>query len=73
MGYTGGGCKLIRTAICDICGKEYIKPAEQLYKINYKGKNYRCCSYTCYRIVQKVKEGDAPEETLYESKNNSCV
>lgn len=57
---------------CDVCGQMYIRPRLSLYKINYKGKNYKCCSYTCYRKVQRVKEHEDPEEVLYEIQDNCC-
>lgn len=34
---------------CPVCGKDFIRPSENIYKIvkNYKTIDY--CSYTCWR------------------------
>lgn len=47
----------IRMMQCDVCGETYIRPAMPIYRIAYKGKTYKCCSYHCYRSIQKQKEG----------------
>lgn len=41
---------------CPICGKYFIKPVENVYKLNIKGKTKHYCSYTCFRVDQKKLE-----------------
>ena len=43
--------------ICPICGKEFILPCENVYKLIIKGRTKHYCSYTCYRVAQKEIEG----------------
>ena len=50
--------------VCDVCGKTYLRPGESIYKIRYRHKDYLCCSYTCYRKVQKAKEGEITWEVF---------
>lgn len=42
--------------VCAMCGKQFIKAAENLYKVVYKGKINQCCSYTCYQKAKNFKE-----------------
>ena len=41
---------------CAICGKQYIKAPGSIYKVNFAGKTYQCCSYTCYNRAKAIKE-----------------
>ena len=40
---------------CAICGKQYIKPPGSIYKVNFEGKTYQCCTYSCYMKAKKLK------------------
>lgn len=44
---------------CPVCGKRFIVPAVNLYKLTVAGKVAHYCSYTCYREVQKTRERKA--------------
>lgn len=46
------GSSLFKEAKCPVCGKIFIVPVSNIYKID--GKHH--CSYTCYRVTQKKKE-----------------
>ena len=41
---------------CPVCGKEFIMPPENVYKLVVKGKVVHYCSYTCFRVIQKRLE-----------------
>ena len=41
---------------CPICGKMFILPPENIYKLKVKGKIQNYCSYTCFRVIQKKQE-----------------
>ena len=45
---------------CPACGKRFLVPACNLYKLTVEGKVAHCCSYGCYREMQKknAKEKD---------------
>ena len=65
MAYYGRdfGMGLGRTGICPECGKHFIIPPENVYKI-FTGtvvKHY--CSYSCFRKEQKRRE---PKKTVVE-------
>lgn len=45
-----------RYRVCAMCGKEFIKHPDHIYKVRYKGQLNQCCSYTCYRNALKLKE-----------------
>jgi len=45
------GSSIFREAKCPICGKIFLVPVQNIYKVD--GKNL--CSYTCFRIAQKKK------------------
>lgn len=51
--------------VCSMCGKKFIKPAENLYKVNYCGRVNQCCSYTCYQKALRLKEELKNDETNY--------
>ena len=38
---------------CPVCGKNFIKPQANLYRISVNGRIVDYCSYTCYRKEQK--------------------
>lgn len=38
---------------CPMCGKMFIVPVENVYKLVVKGKTKHFCSYTCFRKMQK--------------------
>ena len=48
--------------ICCMCGKQYIKQPQSIYKVIYKGRINNCCSYTCYQKANKLKETLRDEE-----------
>lgn len=35
--------------VCPVCGKWFIKPVENIYKVKIRGKLKHCCSYSCWR------------------------
>lgn len=41
---------------CAICGKQYIKAPGSIYKVNFAGKTYQCCTYSCYMKAKRLKE-----------------
>lgn len=41
---------------CPVCGKVFILPPENVYKIIKRQKRYDFCSYTCFRVAQKADE-----------------
>ena len=41
---------------CPVCGKMFILPVENIYKLKIKEKTYHYCSYTCFRTIQKELE-----------------
>ena len=41
---------------CPVCGKLFIVPVENIYKLTVTGVLTHYCSYTCYRKVQKEQE-----------------
>lgn len=43
--------------VCPICGKHFLVPPLNVYKLTIKGITYHYCSYTCFRVEQKKKEG----------------
>ena len=47
--------------ICPICGKLFIRPAENIYKMTVEEKLVHYCSYTCFRVVQKEREAKIAE------------
>lgn len=49
---------------CAICGKQYIKIPGSIYKVNFAGKTYQCCTYSCYMKAKKLKE-DNNDEASY--------
>lgn len=42
--------------VCPVCGKEFIRPPETVYRLVVKGKTNYYCSYTCFRTVQRKLE-----------------
>lgn len=34
---------------CPKCGKTFIKPVENIYRLTIKGKTKHYCSYSCWR------------------------
>jgi hypothetical protein len=46
----------MRTSKCSECGKEFIVPQYNIYKLRIGGKNYHYCCYSCYRIAQRREE-----------------
>lgn len=47
---------------CPCCKREYVKNSLSIYKITYKGKLYRVCSYSCYHTLTKLKDSQKYEE-----------
>ena len=43
---------------CPVCGKRFLVPVGNLYKLLVDRKVAHFCSYNCYREVQKQKEGE---------------
>lgn len=41
---------------CFVCGKEFILPPENVYKVNIKGRDQHLCSWSCLRSFQRAKE-----------------
>lgn len=41
---------------CPVCGKEFLLPPENTYRLKVKGRYRDFCSYTCYRVIQKQQE-----------------
>ena len=41
---------------CPVCGKEFLLPPENTYRLKVKGRYRDFCSYTCYRVIQKKQE-----------------
>lgn len=60
---TGAGP--FKFTVCSMCGKQYIKQPGSIYKVKFKGRVNNCCSYSCYRKAQQIKE----DATYYEKKN----
>lgn len=42
---------------CPVCGKLFIIPPANRYKLTIKKQVYHYCSYHCFREVQKKLEG----------------
>lgn len=42
--------------VCPVCGKEFIVPPFNVYKLHIKGIMHHYCSYTCFRKIQKKLE-----------------
>ena len=42
--------------VCPVCGKHFIVPPLNVYKLHIKGIVYHFCSYKCFRVEQKKKE-----------------
>lgn len=47
------GIKMVK---CSVCGKDYVYNHMSIYKIKVGDSVKNCCSYTCYRKLQKEKE-----------------
>lgn len=45
-----------RDRVCPVCGKRFLLPPENTYKLTVKGKRVDYCSYSCYRVIQKRQE-----------------
>lgn len=41
---------------CPVCGKEFLLPPENIYRLKVKRKYVDYCSYTCFRVIQKEQE-----------------
>ena len=41
---------------CPVCGKVFLLPPENVYKLQINREWQHFCSYTCYRSVQKQIE-----------------
>ena len=41
---------------CPVCGKEFLLSQYNIYKTVYRGKRRDYCSYTCFRVAQKIIE-----------------
>lgn len=41
---------------CPVCGKSFIIPPKNTYKIRIEGKVIHLCSWKCLRAVEKEKE-----------------
>ena len=52
-----------RNRKCPVCGKSFILPPENIYKLTVKGKLQHYCSYTCYRKIQ-VKQEEGKKYTI---------
>lgn len=41
---------------CAVCGKKFVKQPGSIYHLQFAGRSYQCCSYTCYQKGLDVKE-----------------
>ncbi len=41
---------------CPCCKKEYVRNNFSIYKITYRNKLYRVCSYSCYHKLKELKD-----------------
>lgn len=48
----------MRSIICPVCGKSFIKDPYSVYKIKRRGKLYNLCSWSCYLELQRSIEAD---------------
>lgn len=48
--------------ICPVCGKEFFKNAQSIYKLQYRRDRYRMCSYTCYKKIKDLRKQRKYEE-----------
>ena len=51
-----GVAEMFPTRVCPVCGKEFILPIENIYKLTIKGVRVDFCSYTCFRVEEKRQE-----------------
>jgi len=56
---------------CAICGKQFVVPFKNLYKVEFAGKVHNCCSYTCYRKAQRAKQENKQSEYIQIQKENA--
>ena len=61
---------------CCICGKQYIKQVGSIYHVEFAGKTFQCCSYTCYNKALEVKHSETSKryaDYLKEIRENAEV
>ena len=46
----------IKERICPVCGKSFIVPVENTYKLTIKQTITHYCRYNCYRKAQREQE-----------------
>lgn len=49
--------------VCPVCGKRFLLPVSNLYKLTIRGKVEHYCSYTCYMAKKREKEGSKKSST----------
>ena len=49
---------------CQMCGNKFIKRPGSIYKLNFAGKVYHFCTYSCYKAAKECKE--QVQETSHE-------
>ena len=45
-----------RTAVCPVCGKEFVLPIFNVYKLTIDGRTSHYCKYSCFRKAQLERE-----------------
>ena len=45
-----------RGKTCPICGKSFVLPVQNTYRMVVNKRVVDCCSYTCFRKLQKKEE-----------------
>ena len=50
---------------CAICGELYVPSASSIYKVQFAGRQFPCCSYSCYRTACTTKDCNKQQESQY--------
>lgn len=57
-------CFYKKDAKCDVCGEKIRTIYNSMYNIQFRGKKYHMCSYTCYNKALTLKEEKRNDEFL---------
>lgn len=53
-----------KDAKCDVCGEKIRASYPSMYNIQYRGKKYHMCCYTCYNKAKTLKDDKKIDEFL---------
>lgn len=57
-------CFYKKDAKCDVCGEKIRSIYPSMYNIQFRGKKYHMCCYTCYNKALTLKENKQIDEFL---------